>query len=1164
MALGRTGRQTARFAGGAWLVLVCLVAWAPGVVLAAEGDHVESFGPNGTAATEFSRPAALAVDQETGAVYVGDSSTQMLYKFDEDGNPLNYGGSAGYISGNTITGLSLNEGNPGTAQVAIDPDTHVVYVLSANKVRAFEANGEPHIFAEGPGSGTSEIGFPVGSKPFGLAVDEFGRLYVSDFGAEKVRIYSREGALVKEFVPLASGGFPIRPGNMAVASDGTLYITDFERPVNVFEPSSYPVTAKTTYGPGKPLNERLSASVAVDPLTQYVYISELCPPGTCRFRIVVYDESGNFVGVMGADGPGVLEGVAAGLGVNGQGKRAYAAVRGSTASDLSQVSVFETFQIPVGPPTILTSAVTDIRSSSATLRSRINPNTLETTYRFEYGLEDCDVVPGSCTEVPIGGASVGAGHNPVPVSAELSGLAPGTKYFYRVVAENAEGTKEGPIRTFSTQAGHFGSQLADDRVWEQVTPPNKFGGAVTNVGLVQADENGNGIAFHTRGSIVKDPEGNRSLELSAVLARRGGSGWTVSDLVPRHSEAGGLGFGPEFKLFSHDLGLAVFEPRDDTPLSPESSERAPNLRINTIPPSFRPLVTSKEGFANVPPGTVFGGEANGAQNPVSVSGADGSLSHIVLSSAAALVPGAQERSIYLWSDGALEPVSELPPGEGGAVVRAQLGSGTLSVRHAVSEDGSRVFWAPGNPATSSLEWPALYLRDTVANQSYRIDVPEPGVSGPGAPHPAFAAASADGSVVYFTDSQQLTEDASPKGRDLYRCEIGNIGGALGCVQLDDLTAPLSGSGESGDAEELMVGVGEDGQTAYFVARAVLDPGPNPANETPIAGQPNLYFWREGLGTRYIATLSQGDEADWGNPPSTEYAHAAKSTATNSPSGRYLVFMSEQNLAGVETPDPDTGEPAEQAFRYDATEDELTCISCNPSGATDRVVEGATESGSLFPDVAGLWAGRRVGATLPVGFEGEPTSGYLLYSPRAVLDNGRAYFNSISPLVTGDSNDNWDAYQYEPFGVGDCNPSSGDEMVGTTESGCVALISSGTDSQPSVFMDASESGDDVFFATFGRLSALDTDTIVDIYDARVNGVKAVVEQHVECTGEACQQRGLPPAAPAPGSSSFNGRGNLKVKPAKHCRHNQKKVRRKGKVKCVPRSKKGGHHKKGGSR
>lgn len=1176
MALGRAGQHWVTVAAGVLLACVCVALVTSVPAAAVPGDYLESFGPDGTEGTGFGDPTSLGVDEASGAVYVGDSEEQAIYKFDVDGNPVDWGGSAPYISGAKISGMAFHTDEPDENQIAVDPQSHIIYVTSGDKVRAFEANGEPHIFSAGEASGTNEI--PGAIRLNGVAVDSQGNIYASDFGLEsvpgtnnestwRIRVYSPTGALLLEFHPKrVPSNQSIEPKNVAVAPNGTLYVST-PHGVYRFSPSQFPVSPATTYSEGVPLDGNSSLSVAVDKTTSYVYISQFVVSGSSTtVRVGVYDDEGTFLGTIGAAGqPGELTGTPRGIAVNGGAKRLYVEAKGEPGV-LAQVSVFEPFQFPVLPPEISGTSATQITSSSAELRAKINPHTLETTYWFEYGLEDCELAPGACTKVPADGASAGSGHKAVTVSVNISGLAPDTKYFYRVVAENAlsVGPEGGPVRSFTTQVGHFDSSLIDGRAWEQVTPGNKFGGVPMNAALLQAGASGDGIAFHTRGSIVEDPESNRALEASAVLAHRGaGGGWAVQDLVPPHTEAGGLGFGPEFKLFSSDLGQAVFEPRDATPLSEEASERTPYLRTNTTPPAYRPLVTSKEGFENVSPGTVFGGEANGARNPVSISAANDSLTHVVLSSENPLIAGAANRSIYLWHDGELEPVSELPAVEGRDIVQGMPGSGTLTVLNSVSADGSRIFWSPRDLAAvvGALERPALYLRDTEADESVRLDVAEADATDTGTPSPAFMGASADGSVVFFTDAEQLTKGASPEGRDLYRCQIGDVGGSLGCTDIEDISAPLEGSGESSHVEELALGMSKDGSNVFFIARSVLDLQPNQLGDEAAAGELNLYEWRQGA-VRFIATLSPGDSTDWGKSATGSQGLASKRTATASPNGRYLSFMSERNLAGDESDDPATGEPVEQVFLYDGAEESLACLSCDTSGGTDpgHFIPNDGEGGVILPDPQTLWRGRWVGALTPEPTEGEPTVGFVLYQPRAVLDNGRVFFNSAQPLVTNDSNGTWDVYQYEPFGLGTCDSAAASGMIALAEEGCVGLISSGTDDQSSIFMDASADGEDLFFATSAPLSALDNDDIPDVYDARVGGISPEPAlQPQPCVGEACQPSSSPPADSPPNSAGFNGPGNVKSKPHKHCRKGQKKVHRKGKVKCVAKKK---HHNKDG--
>ena len=92
-----------------------------------------------------------------------------------------------------------------------------------------------------------------------------------------------------------------------------------------------------------------------------------------------------------------------------------------------------------GPPTITPQAPEPIGPTSATLRAQIAPGKLDTHYHFEYG-----ETSAYGTVAPVPDADIGAGEAAVPVSAELSGLARGATYHYRVVATNAAGTVYGP------------------------------------------------------------------------------------------------------------------------------------------------------------------------------------------------------------------------------------------------------------------------------------------------------------------------------------------------------------------------------------------------------------------------------------------------------------------------------------------------------------------------------------------------------------------------------------------------------------------------------------------------------------------------------------------------------------------------------------------------
>ena len=106
-----------------------------------------------------------------------------------------------------------------------------------------------------------------------------------------------------------------------------------------------------------------------------------------------------------------------------------------------------------------------------------------------------------------------------------------------------------------------------------------------------------------------------------------------------------------------------------------------------------------------------------------------------------------------------------------------------------------------------------------------------------------------------------------------------------------------------------------------------------------------------------------------------------------------------------------------------------------------------------------------------------------------------------------------------------------------------VLSRGADE--SLLIGASESGNDVFFATSNPVIASDKDGANDIYDVRIGGgFKEPPPPTPPCVSEACQGPGASaPASGQAGSTSYSGPANHKSR--KHA----KKHHRRGK-----------HHKK----
>ncbi len=127
----------------------------------------------------------------------------------------------------------------------------------------------------------------------------------------------------------------------------------------------------------------------------------------------------------------------------------------------------QTFITRGGPPSVDTSAATNVGATFATLNGTVNANGLSTTVKFEYGTTTDYGNEIDATQNPVSGSS------DVAVSAMLTGLTLKTLYHYRIVAANSAGDTSGADQTFTT-----------------ISRPTVTTNAATNVGTTSATLNG--------------------------------------------------------------------------------------------------------------------------------------------------------------------------------------------------------------------------------------------------------------------------------------------------------------------------------------------------------------------------------------------------------------------------------------------------------------------------------------------------------------------------------------------------------------------------------------------------------------------------------------------------------------------------------------------------
>lgn len=389
----------------------------------------------------------------------------------------------------------------------------------------------------------------------------------------------------------------------------------------------------------------------------------------------------------------------------------------------------------------------------------------------------------------------------------------------------------------------------------------------------------------------------------------------------------------------------------------------------------------------------------------------------------------------------------------------------------LSSDGTRTLFADyALQSDASTLTDLLVARDgaaTVQANRPRLSGSTPRTNDGGL---AWAKLTSDGETVVFATTEPLLDADTDTARDLYRYRVSDDSlallsrGANGAAGGNATDCSAVANLPTCDVDAAMVS--RDGRYVYFLSAEQLDG----TLGDPTA--PSLYLSVDGAAPRFAASIPVPDS--W----MSSLASARPEYQVTDQGD--LVFESTNALAG---PTGGFG----QVFRYDASDDETTCVTC----VTDRPGGGAPNGSSTLSVKIAEGQARGTAA-----FDFIPGDGG---APRVTADGSTVFVTSYDRLVAADQNEGSDVYAID------------------VASGAKHLITTGRSDTDSYLYGITPDGANAFFVTADSLDPRDDNgASVKIYDARVGGGFAAESVGTPCRGAACRVLFDPP--PPSGNST----------------------------------------------
>lgn len=399
---------------GAVLSVAAASVLAASPALAATNNFYRSQFDGSETASKSLFPAALALNA-AGDVYAvgGEEPNYVVDEFGPSGigYPLvevpikNKAGGAFYPYG-----------------IAISPNGDLfVADYEQNALVEYDSSGDP--IAELTGSETAAKSF----APIAVAVNSQGDVYVADYAHHVVNEFgpAGAGAPIAELTGAETAATRFTPEGLAVNSSNDVYVIDNEHSV-----------VDELGADGKLVTELTGLDTPQGSFSAYIPALAVAPSGE------VYVPNGE-AGVVDRLSPaGVyLSQFTGNESPQGSFKYVTLAVNASeevyvgTYEAKGYVDIFSTPEAVRTASQWATEEATTITSTDATLDGTVNPEGhAVNACEFEYGTSTSYGQTIACKQTS---GQIGEGTSPVAISAEVFGLEPGTKYYFRVAGEGA-------------------------------------------------------------------------------------------------------------------------------------------------------------------------------------------------------------------------------------------------------------------------------------------------------------------------------------------------------------------------------------------------------------------------------------------------------------------------------------------------------------------------------------------------------------------------------------------------------------------------------------------------------------------------------------------------------------------------------------------------------